>query len=898
MNTLHGLALRAYPPAFRREFGAELQRIFEERTRGRSRALLAFFLIVDTVVSGLAERARARHDQWAWPRHAHATATKSQLMTWESVGADLHLAWRHIRATPLFAVLTIASLALGIGANSAMFAMVNTVLLQPLPYADADRLVTIWSDNQKAGEKMNPVSPANFEALRAAPSLQQVEALYSFLTPLQVRIGAEPEAALASQVTRDMFTLLGRSPGIGRTFGSEPDGGGVILSHGYWQRRFGGAADVVGRTVSIVGVDAPLQVIGVMPEDFTFPYGTMLAASGFTREVNVDIWLMMSRERDWRLVDRSGQPNRGIHYFAVVARLRPGATLEQARTELKAIASARAVQFPDTNQGWGVTVHSLHDQTVGSVRPALIILFAGVGVVLLITCINVANVLLARAAAHGRDLSIRTALGASRARLVQQTLTESVMLAVIGGTVGLAVMVAVMRATIALAPANLPRLSEVRTDATVVLFALALAIVTGIAVGLFPALSAAASPAQDSLRESNRATSSPARRRTRGALIVAEVALAMTLTACGGLLLRSFVQVLGVDPGFNPGQLLTMQVSVPPRAQQPDATLPFYDVLEERLRALPGVVAVGGTTRLPLGSTNVTTMLEVDGRPVPPAQLPEVEMRRALFDYFGAMQIPVIRGRAFTREDGPTAPRVAVVNAALAERVFPGEEVLGRRVRFGGPNSQWLTIVGVVGDIRHTSLEAEAKPEFYITYRQGPPTGPYIVLRTSGDAAALAAPVRQALRELGVVPPTEVRTMEAIRSGSVASRRFLLVLVGAFGVLALTLAALGVFGVITLVAAERTREVGIRLALGAVPVDVMRLLLGDALKLAALGIAVGVGVAVAATPLVRTQLFGVSAMDPVTFVVVASGILFTAAAAAYVPARRAMRVDPASALRN
>jgi putative ABC transport system permease protein len=672
------------------------------------------------------------------------------------------------------------------------------------------------------------------------------------------------------------------------------------LSYQFWQRRFGGDPGVIGRNLTLTGAGAgeTLPIIGVMPQDFTFPYGSMLGATGFTRSLTVDMWFTMNRQRDPRLVDASGQPNRAIHYFAVIGRLAPGASVERARNDLSAIAAQRATEFADTNAGWGVTVRPLHEQTVGALRPALVLLMGGVGVVLLITCINVANVLLARAAGRGRDLSIRSALGASRRRLMQQTLVESILLSIAGGIAGQAVRWFATRGILAIAPSNLPRLGEVSPGMPVVLFALLLSVITGVVVGLFPAIAAANSQAQDSLRDGTRATASAARRRTRSVLIVAEVALAMTLTVCGGLLLRSFVSVLAVDPGFKTEQLLTMQLSVPARYATPEARLTFYDELETRLKALPGVVSVGGTTRLPLGSTNVTTMLEVDGRAVPRAELPEVEMRRAMFDYFGAMGIPLLRGRLFTREDDLGAPPVLIVNAALAARVFPGEDPVGKRVRFGGASAPWMTVIGVVGNVKHGSLEEVPKPEFYITYRQGPPVGPYIVLRTRDDAANLSGSVRQAVRELGADPPTDMRSMDAIRSGSVAARRFVLLLVGTFGVLALGLAALGVFGVITLIAAERTTEVGIRMALGAAPSQILTLVLGHAVKLTMAGVALGTVAALLLRPVMTAQLYGIGALDPLTYFAVAAALVLTAMFAALVPARRAMSIDPVQALRQ
>lgn len=822
-------------------------------------------------------------------------------MTWESIRADVRLALRQFGRAPLFALLTIGSLALGIGANGAMFGIVYGVLLEPLPYRDPGALVAIWSDNTKSGESSNPVSPGNYEAFKAVPSLAGVEGMYSFLNRSQVRIGGEPESVIVSQVTPSMFSLLGRSALLGRTFEGPGAPDGAVISHQFWQRRFGGDPSVLGKTIGPGGAatDVPIPIIGVMPADFTFPYGSMLWSAGPTRSVTVDMWWPISVARDWRLVDAAGQPNRGIHYFAVIGRLAPGATIDRARADLAAIAAQRARDYPDTNDGWGITVRPLHEQAVGTLRPALLILLAGVGVVLLITCINVANVLLARAAGRGRDLAIRSALGASRSRLIRQALTESLLLAMAGGLAGLGVMIMATRSIIAAAPATLPRLGEVSPGLPVVAFVVGLSLLTGLIVGILPAASAATSRAQGSLRDGTRATASAARRRTRSGLIVAEVALAMTLTVCGGLLLRSFVSVLDVDPGFEASRLLTLQLGVPARYADPASRLTFYDDLEARLRALPGVVSVGGTTRLPLGSTQVTTRVEVEGRPVPAAELQEVEMRRAVYDYFAAMEIPVLRGRAFSRDDGPNSPFVAVVNAAFAERLFPGEEAVGRRVRFNSAQAPWMTIVGIVGNIKHGSLEEVPRPELYLTYRQGTsPTGPFIVIRAQGDAAALAGAVRQTVLELGADPPLDMRTMEALKSDAVAGRRFVLLLVGVFGVFALCLAALGVFGVVTLIAAERTTEVGIRLALGATPSQVLHLVLAQAVKLALGGIAIGAVGALVASPLLEAQLFGVRPMDPLTYAGVALALVLTSMLGALLPARRAMRVDPATALRQ
>lgn len=901
-RVLHRAAVLAYPRSFRDEFGRELSRVFDQRidraASPRTAAALGMFLIGDALLSGLAERARRRQERWAWPSQTVHHTTRSRTMSWESISADVRLTARQWLRAPLFAALTIASLALGIGANSAMFGIVQAVLMKPLPYAAPGELVMIWSDNANNGDPNNPVSPANFEAFKAAPSLAAVEGMYSFLTAVEVRVNAEPELVMASQVTPGMFALLGRQPLIGRHFTHQGDTTGAVISHQFWQRRFGGDPGVLGKLLAPGdAAGETLPIIGVMPPDFTFPYGSMLGPTGFTRNLAVDVWLAMSHTRDWRLRDATGQPNRAIHYFSVIGRLAPGSTIDRARSELTAIAAQRAVDYRDTNSGWGVTVRALHEQAVGSVRPALLFLMAGVGVVLLITCINVSNMLLARASARRQDISIRAALGAPRSRLIQQALVESLLLSLAGGAAGVAVMVLTIRATLLIAPADIPRFGEVAPGTPVVLFAVVLSIITGLVVGLLPAASAGAR-APHPLRSGTRATASAATRRTRSGLIVAEVALAMTLAIGAGLLLRSFASVLAVDPGFRAEQLLTLQVSVPDRYTTNEARVTFYDELEHRLKALPGVVEVGGTTRLPLWSTNVTTMLDVEGRAVAASQMPEVEMRRAVFDYFSAMGIPVLRGRSFTRDDSASRPPVAVVNATLAARVFPGEDPVGKRVRFGSATASWMTIIGVVGDVRHGSLEEAPKPELYVTYRQGTaPTNPFVVVRTRGDAAALAGAARQAVVGLGADAPTDIRTMEAVRSNSVASRRFLLLLVGLFGLLALGLAALGVFGVITLIAEERTTEVGIRLALGATPSQMLHMVIGHALKLALAGIAIGAAIALALSPLLEAQLFGVRPVDPLTYAAVALALMLTSVLGALLPARRAMRVDPVHALR-
>ncbi len=819
-------------------------------------------------------------------------------MTWESIVSDVQLALRHIRKSPVFAAMTVATLAIGIGANSAIFSAVYAALLKPLPYAGADRLVALWSDHTRIGDSNYPMSPANYDAFkRETTTLSQVEGMYSFLVNLQIPDGDSSETIQVSTVTPGMFRMLGRQAALGRGL-QEGDEQSVALSHAYWQRRFGGDRSVVGQPLPRVG-ETPLTIVGVMPEDFIFPYRSMLGPSGFSRAQSADAWRLLTPATEARMVDATGQPNRTLHFFSVIGRLRDGEPLGPAVAELKTIADRRAQALPESNTGYGVTVRPLLDQTVGKIRPALILLTTGVGVLLLLTCINIANVLLARASGQRRDQAVRAALGASRTRLLQQALVESVVLSVLGGMAALVVVAIGSTALLAVAPADLPRVTEARVSLPIAFFTLGLSVVVGLLTGLLPAISSARAKPEDGLRDSKRNTASARQRLVRSSLVVAEVTLATFLTIGAGLLLRSFAAVLSVDPGFATDHVLTFQVSVPARYASQPARNEFYDELRAKLTSLPGVTAVGGSTRMPLGSTQVSTQLTVEGRSVQSTDLPEVQMRRAVLDFFGTMRIPVIEGRVFNHEDRSAGERLAVVNAALAAKVFPNESPVGRRVQMGAnpaPDS-WLRIIGVVGSVRHSSLEETPQPEIYISHFQGPVMGPFIAVRTTGDAAALASGVRTTLKEMRVDPPSNVRTMDELRSESVGERRFVLWLVGAFGVVALLLAGVGVYGVISLVVAERTGEVGVRLALGATPGQVWSMLVAQAATLGALGVAIGAGAALVLTPLAAALLFGVSPADPLTFGGVSALLLVIAIVAGALPARRAMRVDPATALR-
>ena len=893
---LYRLLLYAYPARFRARFGGDMQRVFEARwqaarRRGRTAALaFALLALMDVVVSGIGERV-IPHDFGPTPRRWP--------MTLENVASDVRFAVRLMRRAPLFSVLSIAALALGIGANGAIFAAVDNILLRPLPYDRPESLVMIWSDNTHEHHPRNPVSPADFVDLksRTPSSFAGLEAMQSFLASDQFTDGAAADPVQTAPVTTGMFRLLGRDAAIGQTF-ADGDRDGVILSDTFWRRRYNADRSVVGRHVNVSGT--PRTILGVMPPDFVFPYRTMLGPSGFARAQAADMWLPMVMEgRFFR--DSNGQLARQGRFLGVIGRLQPSITIEQARADVSRVTSQLAREYPSANEGWSGTLLSLHGQTVGALRPALVLLLLGVGLVLLMACVNLASLLLARSVSRQRELTVRSALGASRTRIAQQLLIESLLLSIAGGVIAVALLYGGVHAIRALAPPDTPRLNEIHPSVTVMLFMLGTAIITGIVIGLFPAAVSSRTDVRAAIADGGRgATLGRGRRRLRATFVVAEISLAVVLTIGATLLLRSFVHVMTVDPGFRPEQLLTFQVNIPVRLHTPEERVAFYDNLFTRLEQVPDVASAGGTTRLPLGSTNVSTQVMIEGRDLKPAEYPEVEFRRALHHYFDAMGIPLLKGRLFDARDTPAADGVCVLNRTAAARLFPGDDPIGHRVRIGtNTSAPWLTIIGIVGDVRHGSLEEVPNPELYIFGRQNPPVSPFIAMRTSGDPAVVASRVRATMQSFEpLMPLFDLKAMTEIRRESVAERRFTLSLVGMFGVLALVMAVFGVYGVMAIVVAERTTEVGIRLALGAPRARIARLILGHAATLGVIGIAIGTAVTLVLTPLMTNLLFGVSPTDPWSFIGMAVALLLAAVIAAMIPARRAMRVDPIVAMRQ
>ena len=895
---LLSVALLAYPRAFRHRFGGEMREDLIRSNRGIPG-------LAKLVASGLAERGSAVR-RWAYfpnfTPHLYEPSGR-HFMFWDTFRADVRHTLRLAIKTPVFTALTVLALALGIGATTAIFAVVNGVLLQPLPYRDDDRLVNVWSYNTRENLPRNPLSPANFlDFQKMNTTLDGLEGYFTFVTPAQLQTDTGAEIAYSVFVTPNMFNMLGRPAAIGRAFSAGEENAVIVLSDGYWRRRFGADPAMVGKSLTLN--DTAFEVIGVMPPHFVFPYPGMLGPSGFTRVTGVDMWLPIAFSGPMatanRMLTAQGQIVRNVHWWGALGRLKPGVSAEQAEADMKTIAAQLEQTYPASNKGWSATVVPSIDQSVGTIRPALMILLAGIAFVLIMASVNVANLLLARSIAREKELATRAALGAGRSRIVRQLLTESVLFAAAGGIVGLIVMWWTLQALLALAPADIPRMNEVGVDWRVLIAAAVTTMVTGVLVGVLPAMSSASVSPQASLQEAGRGNTGGAmRRRARAALVVAEVALAVAITTGSVLLLRSFVHVTNVNPGFQTSNLLTWQMNLPQHLTNNAERLAFYRTFFERMEALPGVLSVGGTTRVPLGSTSVTTSVQVEGRPVPAAELPEVQFRRAMHDYFETMGIPIRKGRNFNQDDTASAPPVAVINETMARRLFANEDPIGRHIRTG-PNASgaWTTIVGVIGDIRHGGLEEEPQPEMYISYLQGPPVGPFIVLRTAADPALMAETVRAEARRIDKnLPIHDMRTMDTLRSEAVSTRRFVLLIVGAFGALALGLAAIGIYGVMSLIVSERTREVGVRLALGAQPSELLRMIVGQAAKLAGIGVAIGVATALPLVPLLDSQLYGIESFDPTTFIAVPVALLVIAALAALVPARKAMRIDPLAALR-
>jgi len=803
----------------------------------------------------------------------------------DTLRQDLVYALRRLRQAPVFAFVAIATLALGIGANSAIFSVVNAVLLRPLPFSEPNGLVMV---NQIWEGKATVYSPQNFLDMEAsAKSFESLAALDSggiTLTGRGTAVRLE-----GAEVGASFFGVLRVAPILGRGFlPGENDTGRnkvAVLGHRLWRERFGADPAIVGQNVQLNRES--YLVVGVAPAGFAYPE-------------NVEIWTPMEYDTQFRT------KSRGAWYLTVIGRLKPGVSVAHAREEVGTIAARLATQYKEVDEGVGATVRSLHEATVGDSRTALLVLLGAVGLVLLIACVNVANLLLARAAARESELAVRSALGAGRGRLLRQLLTESVLLAVLGGAAGILLASVSLDTLLRLQPEGVRRLGEVRVDRAVVAFAAGLSVLTGLLFGSAPAFQLMRRATAQSLREGGRGLLSGRGHRLRGGLVVGQIALAMVLLAGAGLLIRSFVQLRRVDPGFPAPGALTFRIALPESVyKDDDRRVALFDDLVARLAALPGVRSAGTVMGLPLSGTRFNLSFEVAARPkLPLAQQPSMEVRVASPGYFEAMGIPLLRGRAFERGDRAGSPQVVVLSQTAVRRFFPDEDPLGKSITVGwgrgeGKPRAGGEVVGIVGDVKEGGLAEENPPEIYLPYAQMPVSTMDVLLRTSVGPMTLAPAAAAVVHGLDPeLPVARVRTLDDIVARSISEPRFYVVLLGAFAGTALFLAALGIFGVMSYAVVQRSREIGIRVALGAHPAHLRRMVLGQALVLAAAGVVVGLVGSLALSRAIAGLLFELSPTDPGTLAGVAALLTSVALLASYLPARRATRVDPITALRS
>jgi putative ABC transport system permease protein len=801
---------------------------------------------------------------------------------------DLRFALRALRRSPGLTAAAVAALGLGVGATAAVYSVVDAVLLEPLPYPEPGELVVLIDSNPEAGFPRFSTAPPDFaDWRRQARSFETLAAFTRANLTLDAP-GSEPERVAGAAVTHGFFEALGVEPAHGRAFRPEEDRLGgesvAVLGEGLWRRRFGADPGIVGRGITIGG--EPRRVVGVMPAGFEFP-------------TEVELWLPLA------LV--IGDEQRGSHWLAVLGRLREGTGLEAAQTEMTAIAAGLAEAYPATNEGWTVRLHRLHDLLVEDVRPALRVLTAAVVAILLIVCANVANLLLVRTARRERELAVRGALGAGRGRLLRQLVTETVVLSLAGGLLGLVLGVPGTRALVALNAEGIPRVDGIGLDLSVFLIALGAAMAAGLAAGLVPGLQAARRDLVGALKEGTAGAGEGRRARLlRQGLVVAEVAVAVVLLVVAGLLVRSLLAIQGTSPGFEPRGALTAEVSLPEATYPDDAgRARFYRSLVERLEALPGVEVAGAGFPLPLAGSGYYLDFAIEGRPAPPPQeAPNAAIRFVTPGYVEALEVPLLAGRTITGADREESRPVALVNRAMARQLWPDESPLGARLRIGasdpaGGDGDWLEVVGVVGEVRHFDLTVEPGFEIYVPMAQRPFETAGLVLRMEGDPRALAPRVRDAVRAVDPsLPVYRVRTLEEVVAASLAERRFGAALLGVFAALALVLACLGVYGVLSYGVAQRTRELGLRLALGAPRRGVLRLVLWQGLRLVLIGVAVGLAGAAAASRLLRGLLYEVGAADPLTYAAVPAVLAVVALAAVWLPALRATRVEPVVALRT
>lgn len=801
---------------------------------------------------------------------------------------DLRYALRMLLKTPGSSLAALFALTLGIGANSAIFSVVSAVLLRPVPYAEPERLAILWEANPSKGIRDFMVSPPDYRDWIAQS--RSFDALAAFRPHPAILTGTGiPERIEAASVSPRLFDLLGVRPALGRAFLPDEDQPGrdrvVVLSHGLWLRRFGGDRSIAGRTITLDG--GSYLVAGVADRGFRLVDG------------DSELWLPY-------VLDSKELKERGFHTLKVLGRLKAGVALEQARQELSGIARGLEGQYPDTNSGWTVNPVLVRDQLVGNIRPTVLALWAAVGFVLLISCSNVAILLLTRSGARQKEVAIRSALGAGRGRIVRQMLTESLLLSLAAGIAGLLLAWAGIATLVAFRPANLPRLEEISIDWRVTAFTFGVSAVSGLLFGMLPAITVVRPNLNEVLRIAGRnSMASVQTRRTRAVLVVAEIALSIALLIGAGVMIRSFAQLQSVNPGFRPQHVLTMELALPESRYQGLRVGKFYERLLAAVQPLAGVRSAAVARNVPLSGGDPSLNFVIENRPpVSSADQPRAKYRAISGDYFAAMGVPLLKGRWFSRSDSESSQPVAIVNETLARRSWPREDPVGKRMKPGFDDSPWHTVIGVVANVKHAGLDAETQPEMYYSYLQVAPElmnfvegSMTVVIRAEGDPAMLTEAVRREVRGLDPDQPIfHVRTMEQLLDGSIAQPRFRATLLAVFAAVALALAIIGLYGVISYSVNLRAGEMGLRAALGAGQGELLRLVMGEGARLALTGVLIGVILALVQARALAKLLYGVRPVDPATFVVTPMLLLAIAMIAIYIPARRASRTDPAKTL--
>jgi putative ABC transport system permease protein len=811
----------------------------------------------------------------------------------QSLLQDIRFGVRMLTKNAGFTAIAVLTLALGIGANTAIFSVVNAELLRPLPFHDPGRLVRIGMTNSRTGWKSGSADYPDFDDWRSQNKVfEKIVAFYD--SNFTLTGSASPAHLEGEVVSADLFALLGATPELGRTFlpiEDEANHNVAILNHQLWKQQFGGDPAIIGRTITLN--NRAYAVVGVMPAGFEFPL----------QRKPVSVWTTFSADQS---TDDNTTPitkQRGAHFFRVIARLKPGASITQAQAAMDVITAGLANQYPDTNKYSGVQLESEREKLTGAIRPALLMLMAAVGLVLLIACVNVANLLLARATTRGREIAIRAALGAGRIRVVRQLLTESLLLAGLAGIFGVLIAAWGSALLVRLSPQDLPRAAEIHTDGWVLAFTVGISLLTGLVFGLAPAIQITRSNLVDALKESSlRTTAGSHRHHLRSWLMIVEMALALVLLVSSGLLIRSLVRLQNVNPGFDPHNVLAADLDLPGQKYTNAKQDQFARELMPKLASLPGVQYAAGVFPLPMSGSEMRTSVAIEGRPVAKSD----ELHSTIFsitpDYFRAMKIALLQGREFAAHDGPDTNPVVIVNESLAKQFFPGENPIGKHIRPGisvdEKPSRMREIVGVVADVKFKDLASEWLPTAYLPQTQIPIGSMTIVMRTSGDPSALTRPLAETVRSIDPdLPAYNVKTVEDYLDGTIAIPRFNTLLLGIFAGLALVLTAIGLYGVISYSVAQRTHEIGIRMALGAQPRDMLRLVIGQGVRLALYGVGLGLIAAFAFAHFLSTLLFGVTSTDPVSFATVVITLLAVVLLACYIPARRAMRVEPMVALR-